>query len=343
MLPSFLPLECQGEKVLHFCSEDYFGFSEHPEVKKRIIRFFLHYGLFSPKISHVEHPITSKFSSLLERETILFLPSHFEALHAVLATFSAQNRQILADSACQISYPSISYRHCDLIHLQERLQQQPKIRKLIVAESTFAATAAHADLLGLIELAQEYSALLVIEDSHSFGIRGFQGLGPCSLYQEIDFVIGSLDKACGLFGGYIACSCAMRDLLLESMPTPFYLLPPFLGALDFVIEKLPSMEGERNQLQQSSYLLRQQLCKMGWEVAPSDSPIISLQMETWEEANHLYKLCKTENLLINPPYFIEGEIKPYRCNFSITIAHTLNQINQLLEVVQRARLEFPRV
>lgn len=338
MSSSFLPLECQKETFLNFGSEDYFGFSEHPEVKKRIIQFFLNYGLSSSRISHIQETIIAKFSTLLERETALFFPSHFEALHTILLFFSMQNRQILLDKACQISAYT-SYRHRNLAHLEELLQKEHKIPKVIVAESTFATTAAHADLSQLVALAQEYNALLAIDDSHSFGIRGCQGLGPCPLYREIDFVIGSFDTACGLFGGYIACSYVMRDLLLKIMQAPSHLLPPFLGALDFVLEKLPTMDGERSQLQQSSHRLRKQLGKMGWQVTPSDSPLISLQMETRKEADHFMELCKTEGLLLRPLYFIEGEIKPYRCNFSITAIHTLTQINQLLEVAQRARLE----
>ena len=125
----------------------------------------------------------------------------------------------------------------------------------------------------------------------------------------------------------------MRDFLLSH--TPPLLAPPLLGALRVALEKIPLMEGERQQLQQRSHWLHQQLHKMGWEVAYAQSPLISLLLKTEEEGKRLQEIFKEKKILLGSLHLIRGELKPYRLSISLTTAHTPEHLNQFLEVARQ--------
>lgn len=325
--------------MLSFCSHDYLCLSDHPEIKKGAIKFVLEHGLSSPSIAgHLipsfQQPVIAKFSALLQRDAALFFPSHFDAMHAALNTFRLQGFQVFSDAACQAP-DTIVFPHLNLSALKTLLKNE-KRPKLILAESTFALTGDHADLSALLVLKREFDALLLVDDSHSFGLNGSEGLGACSAYQEIDLVTGSFDKACGVCGGYIACSEELQNRILESSIFPPLLSPPLLGALDAALEMIPIMDGERHQLKQRSHWLRERLSKMGFELAKGIGPLISLIFGSKEEAEELETALKKAGILVESTRLIKGEEKPYRVNLALTTAHTPDHLGQLIEACAQA-------
>lgn len=315
MITSVLPISgahllCEEVKYLSFCSHDYLCLSEHSDIKKGAIKFLLEHGLSSAgdsplMVPSYQEPVMDKLSGLLQRETALFFSSHFEAQHAVLRAFEAQGMQIFSG---------------EISRLDLERNAGPK---LIAAESE------QADLSELIQLAREFDALLLIDDSHSFGVKGPEGLGFSASYPEIDLIIGTFSKSCGSFGGFIATSQTLRDRILRHTPIAPCLSPPLVGAVDAALDLIPVMEGERRQLHQLSHQLRQKLKEMRFELASGTGPLISLLLSSNEEAEHLKALLHDVQILVSPP------CGP-RLQLALTLAHTPEHLSQLQEALSHA-------
>lgn len=320
--------------MLSFCSHDYLCLSDRAEIKKGAIKFLLEYGIALSGECHLLIPsyqqqVAEKLCAFIERESALFYPSHFETFHALFKWLDSKGIHVLADSAADMLSHE-RYPHLNLSALRKQLGSISR-PKAVVAESTFAQTGDQADIAGLIELCHEFEALLIIDDSHSFGLKGSEGLGPCSAYKEIDIVIGSFGKACGAAGSFIACSADFCDQIARVASTAPLIPPPLLGAIDAALDMIPVMEGERQQLQQRSHWLRQQLRQMRFTLSNGQGPLISLIMESREEGEKLQALLEKAQIVVGPVKVIEGEECPYRLNLALTIAHTPDHLAQLVE------------
>ena len=203
------------------------------------------------------------------------------------------------------------FRHNDLDHLDQLLGQFPG-RKLIVTESVFSMDGDRADLPALVQLAERHGAALYVDEAHATGVLGPQGRGLAAESGGVDVVMGTLGKAFGAFGAYIAGSRALIDYLVNSCPGFIYttaLPPAVLGAVDAALDLVPDMDQERAQLARNSQCLRDVLTHLNYDTLGSSTQIIPAVIGS--EADALAAAQRLENagvltVAIRPPTVPEG-------------------------------------
>nr|NGX27754.1 8-amino-7-oxononanoate synthase [Chlamydiota bacterium] len=190
----------EDQKMLSFCSHDYLGLADNPEIKKNAIKYLLQHGITASSESRdlylsCQQDLETKLSSMLRRETALFFPSRFEANTTTLSTLGHDDATFFIDEGCHFSLfkgaessnaHTQCYPHGRLDRLEHFLEDAKTKTKIIVTESVFSLTGSVSNLPTLIELAEHFDALLYVDDSHSFGIAGVEGIGLAAHLSEID-------------------------------------------------------------------------------------------------------------------------------------------------------------
>lgn len=340
----------EDEKLLSFCSHDYLGLADHPEIKKNAIKYLLQHGITTSTEAKdlylaCHQQLETKLSKMFQRDSALFFSSRFEANLTVFSTLGHENATIFIDEAC---HPSIlqgalhskarvqQYPHTRLDRLEHFLEDCQTATKIIVAESVFSLTSSIANLPTLIELSEHFDTLLIVDDSHAFGVAGVDGVGIASTLSEIDIITGSFSKACGAYGGYVACSEIIRDYLVNLAPvkTSYLFPPPIIGAIDASLDLIPQMEGERKQLQQRSHWLRNILKQNGFNLAKSNTPLISLLFDDSREVENLRSHLLRELILVGPTRCFEGEEVSSRLNLAINVCHMPDHLTRLVDAIK---------
>ncbi|WP_010117476.1 8-amino-7-oxononanoate synthase [Acinetobacter sp. P8-3-8] len=197
----------------------------------------------------------------------------------------------------------LRYRHNDLVHLTQLLQQYHDDdafeRIIVVTESIFSMDGDETDLAELVQVKKQFSkVMLYVDEAHAIGVRGIHGLGCAEQYEvidDIDFLVGALGKAMASVGGYLICHPIIREYLINSMrPLIFSTAqPPICMAwTNFILQKVLHLNAQRQHLQSISQNLQQAVQMKGFD-CPSTSHIVPViigeSSKTVEKAKTLQK------------------------------------------------------
>ena len=346
---TFIPIDganivCQDHKMLSFCSHDYLGLSEHSDVKKNAIKAILQYGMSSPSyectdLSHrLQKQCEERLAKVLCKDHVFFFPSREATNHTLLSVLS-DHATLFIDASCHRSlaqykgYNIYFFEHQNIQQLETLLKNSTVSLKIIVTESIFSLGGDLNDLHILSVLAEQFEALLYVDDSHAFGLFGKEGMGIAPFIKGVDFISGSLNKACGIYGGYLACSKIMRDFLLHHANESFvhHLPSAVIGGLEAALDLIPQMDGERQQLQQRAHFLRTQLQNLQLEIVPSNTALISIIFQTEDEAEDLRIHLFEADIFVAPPHVLNGN---YLLQFVVTSSHMPDHLNILIESIK---------
>ncbi len=310
--------------LLDLCSNDYLGLASHPKLKERAIEYTELYGtgsaasrLISGTKSYHEE-LESALADFHESESALIFNSGFQANTSIIPALADKGDLILADKkshnsiiqGCLASRADfIRFRHNDVDHLTDLLGKNvTKYRNiLIITESVFSMDGDLAPLDEISILAQEYHALLFVDEAHAVGILGSKGRGLSYGISGIDIRLGTFGKSFGSFGAYVFCSKEMRDFLVNFAPGFIYstsLPPAVIGASLAATELIPKMDNQRLYVQKLSETFRVELHKKGWDTCNSASQIIPILTKTEEKALQLADYLRNSGyyvLAIRPP------------------------------------------
>ena len=287
-----------GREVINFSSNNYLGIANHPALataaKEAIDRYGCGSGasrLISGNMT-LHEELENQLAEFKGAEAALVFNSGFQANTGILSTLAGEGDAILSDElnhasiidGCRLSRAkTIVYVHCDLGQLEEALKQAGSCRrKLIVTETIFSMDGDEAPLTGIVELAEKYDAAVMVDEAHATGIFGPGGAGVVSKLGLVDRVLvqmGTLGKALGGFGAYVAGSQALRDLLINRCRSFIFTtsLPPAIMAMAMAAIDLVEGEPERREaLWNNCRLLSDGLKKMGFSLDEIQSPILPL-------------------------------------------------------------------
>ena len=222
-----------GRSILQFCSNDYLGITSHPAVTRAAEMALARYGtgagsarlVVGTSSPHCE--LEEALAQLKQTEAALALSSGYHANTGVLPALTGSEDRIFSDAlnhasiidGCRLSRAATKiYRHNDVEHLTTLLSATgTSRRRVIVTESVFAMDGDLAPLSELASVAKQYDALLVVDEAHATGVFGSQGGGlvqELELGAHVDVQIGTLSKAIGALGGYVAGSQTLIDTLM---------------------------------------------------------------------------------------------------------------------------------
>lgn len=312
--------DADGHALIDASSNDYLGLSRHPLVTTRAAEWAERHGAGAPAsrlvtgTRDITLAVEEKLAAFKGCEAALLFPSGFQANATVIPTLadvgtgtsgtpksqpSEQATTIFSDElnhasivhGCRLARSRTQvFRHSDLDHL-DHLLGQTQGRKLILTETVFSMDGDRADLPALVMLAERHGATLYVDEAHATGVLGPQGRGLAARHGQsrggVDVVMGTLGKAFGAFGAYIAGSRVMIDWLLNRCPGFIYttaLPPTVLGAVDAALDLVPGMDQERARLARNSQRLRGALALQGYDTLDSSTQIIPAVIGSEEDA-----------------------------------------------------------
>lgn len=295
-----------GRALIDASSNDYLGLSRHPLVRARAAEWAERHGAGAPAsrlvtgTRDITLAVEEKLAAFKGCEAALLFSSGFQANATVipaLAMVGAGGTAIFSDELNHASMvhgcraaksKTVVFRHRDLDHLDDLLSQHSENagRKLILTESVFSMDGDRADLPALVQLAERHGAALYVDEAHASGVLGPRGRGLAAGC-GVDIVMGTLGKAFGAFGAYIAGSRTLIDWLVNCCPGFIYttaLPPAVLGAVDAALDLVPGMDDERARLARNSQRLRDVLALRNYDTLGSSTQIIPAVIGSEEDA-----------------------------------------------------------
>ncbi len=290
----------QGKPILLLCSNNYLGFANQPQLCDRACAVTKHYGcsagasrLISGTMElHIE--LEKKIASFKKTPQALLFNSGYVANLALLTTLVGAGDVIYSDAlnhasivdGCRLSRARLKiYRHCDVAHLEDLLQNSAAgfRRRLIVTDSVFSMDGDIAPLPEISVLARKYDAVLVVDDAHATGVLGRGGRGSAEHfgldYNDIDIQMGTLGKALGSCGAYVASAPQYIDYLVNKARSFIYstaLPPAALGASLAAIDLLLAEPEIVSRLRSLVDYFRGGLKRLGIAVRDDPTPIVPI-------------------------------------------------------------------
>ena len=352
-----------GKGVLLLCSNNYLGLAEHERVRAAAADAALRWGAGAGASRLVSGTMTihrrleERLAAFKGTERALLFGSGYLAnigVISALATAGGPDTVIFSDAlnhasivdGCRLARAqTVVYDHCDTEHLAWCLQQHAGRPAVIVTDSVFSMDGDVAPLAEIAVLARRFGARLVVYEAHGTGCRGPGGRGAVAeagLDGTVDLVVGTLGKALGAYGAFVACSATMADFLTNtSRPLIFSTAPPppavaaALAALELIVQ-----EPERvSRLQANADILRDALAREGFEVAGSTTQIVPLIVG---DAALALRICEAAidggifAQAIRPPTVPHGTS---RLRLAVMASHTKPELREAARVLGRAALQ----
>lgn len=355
------PLEARAQARLHaedgellsFASNDYLGLARHPEVEAAFCAGVRAHGAGSGA-AHLlgghrdaHHALEAALAAFVGREAALLFANGYMANLGVLTALAGREDAIFADRLNHASLVDavllsrarlFRYRHADPAHLEGLLQKaSERGRRFIVTDGVFSMDGDVAPLRALIELARRYDAWLMVDDAHGMGVLGPQGRGTLAQMgvngEEVPILMGTLGKAFGVYGAFVAGSRILIDTLVQRARTYIYTtaLPPAVAAAVLASLKLVMTEDwRRERLFHHVSRLRQSLTGLPWRLTGSPTPIQPLLIGPAEAALELSRRLRWRGIYIpavRPPTVPQGTA---RLRITLSAAHEAADVDTLV-------------
>jgi 8-amino-7-oxononanoate synthase len=281
-----------GRSVLSLCSNNYLGLANHPEVIEAAVAAARELGVGSGAsrlISgsmRLHHDLETRLAAFKGAEACLLFTSGYHANLGVISSLVGEGDAVFSDAlnhaslidGCRLSRATVSvYPHVELAALEAHLRSARARRRLIVTDSIFSMDGDAAPLAAICDLAERYDAMVMVDEAHATGVVGPRGGGlvqALGLERRISVQMGTLGKALGGFGAYVAGSSALIDFLVNRARTFIFttaLPPPVVaaaGAALTIVEREPE---RRSTVRRHAQRLRAGLRAGGYDVQGDDT------------------------------------------------------------------------
>ena len=294
-----------GRSVLNFCANNYLGLADDARLIAAAKQGLDDYGYGCASVrficgtQSIHKQLETQISRLLGTEDTILYSSCFDANGGVFETLLTEQDAVISD---ELNHASIidgirlckaaryRYKNNDLADLETQLKASQAAGArfiLVVTDGVFSMDGTIANLSGIAELTERYSALLMVDDSHAVGFIGATGAGTpehCGVSDKVDIYTGTLGKALGgASGGYVSAKAEVVQLLRQrSRPYLFSnsLVPAIAAASLKVLDVLSSDEGAalRAQLKRNAAQFRTAMSAAGFELLPGEHPIIPVML-----------------------------------------------------------------
>ena len=346
----------EEREVLLFCSNDYLGISRSERFKEVVLEVLEKWGAGAPSSRSIagsfliHRELEEELSRFKGTERALLFSTGYMANMGILTTLVGEGDLILSD---QFNHASIIdgarlsraevwvYRHKDMNHLEDLLKRSNHRRKLIVSDGVFSMEGDIAPLRELKELSDKYGAILVIDDAHGTGVLGKEGRGIAEhfgLLGQIDVQMGTLGKALGIMGAFVAGEAVLVEYLLNRARTFMYTtsLPPVVvGMAKEALRILKEEPWRREKLWENTRLFREGAKRLGFRVL-GETPIVPIVIGD-DELTMRFSAALFEMGIyvqgIRPPTVPPGTS---RLRFSISALHSKSDIERALFALKEA-------
>jgi len=358
-------------RVISLSSNDYLGLSHHPRMKAAAIRAVEQYGAGSGAVRTIAGTMTlheeleAELARFKHTEAVLTFQSGFTANTGVIATITGETDLIVSDELNHASIidgmrlskaPRVVYKHADPVSLREVLAEA--VRKgrdgagapyrliLVVTDGVFSMDGDIAPLPAIVQAAEEVGAAVMVDDAHASGVLGKDGRGSVShfgLEGRVAVQVGTLSKAVGVLGGYVAGSQNLRDILVQRA-RPFLFstsAPPAVAAA--CLEAIHIMVDEPELIERlwaNTRRFKAELTRLGFNTGRSETPITPVMLGDSETTIRFSNRLFEEGVFGTSVVFPTVALDRARIRTIVTAAHTDELLDQALTAFDRVGHEL---
>ncbi len=343
-----------GKSYLSFCSNDYLGLANHPQLIAALRQGAEQYGVGAGAAhlvsghTQVHQQLELELAAFAGKPAALLFSTGYMANLGVVQALVGKGDTVFADKlnhaslndAMQLSRASVKrYRHNDIAQLALLLEQTLSGCKLIITDAVFSMDGDLAPLPELLALCEQHDAWLLIDDAHGFGVLGDQGRGSMvhfGITSKRVIYMATLGKAAGVFGAFVAAEQAVIDTLINHANSYVYTTatPSALScALLESLRLIATGEQQRAHLQQLIAQLRSGLRGLPWRLMPSTTPIQPLLVGDNQAALKLSADLGERGIwvaAIRPPTVPQGTA---RLRITLSAAHSVTDVTRLIETL----------
>lgn len=352
-----------GKKVINLSSNNYLGFANHPRLKEAAVKAVEKYGIGSGAVRtivgnmDIHEELEDVLAQFKREEAVMVFQSGFNCNAGTIQAITEKGDLIVSD---ELNHASIIdgarlsranktiYKHNDMDSLEKVLKENREKYKniLIITDGVFSMDGDVADLPSIVNLAEKYEAMTYVDDAHGSGVLGENGRGTVDhfgLHGRVDFSIGTLSKAIGAIGGYVAGSKTMQDWLSHrGRPILFStsLPPAAVGAIIEAVKMLMESSEYTDRLWSNSRFFKEKLGKLGFDTGKSETPITPVIIG--DEA----KTMEFSKKLFENGVFVSGIVFPTvpkgtgRVRCMVTAGHTEEQLERAVGVFEKVGREM---
>jgi len=347
-----------GKRVMLLCSNDYLGLATEPSVIAAAAAATRRFGTSAGASRLVSgnntlyDKLEKKLAAFEERDSALVFSSGYAANMALMTTMVGSEDVIFSDElnhasivdGCRLSRAhTIIFRHNDVDDFAEKIRSAGSFRRgLLVVEGVYSLDGDLAPLEGLVAVAREHELMVVVDEAHATGVLGPRGRGACAragVSADVDVVMGTLGKALGSAGAFVACRSELRELLINRARPFIYTtgLPPAalaaaLAALDIARDHY----ARREHVLELAMSLRDNLGTIGYVTPFGDSQIVPVIIGDNEMAVLLSRELFRRGVFvqaIRPPSVPHGTA---RLRVTPMATHSENDIERAIDVFREA-------
>lgn len=299
--PQGADIRANGKEVINFCANNYLGLSSHPKVIEAAKKALDTHGFGMSSVrficgtQDIHKELEQKISQFLGTEDTILYAAAFDANGGLFEPLFNEQDAIISD---ELNHASIidgirlckaqrfRYKHNDMSDLENKLQEAKNARsKIIVTDGVFSMDGTIAQLDKIVELAEKYQALVMIDECHASGFMGKNGRGTHeyrNVLGKIDIITGTLGKALGgAMGGFTSGKKEIIEILRQrSRPYLFSnaLAPSIVAASIAVLDMLSETTALRDKLEENTKYFRQKISEAGFDIKPGEHPIVPIML-----------------------------------------------------------------
>ncbi|WPU93868.1 glycine C-acetyltransferase [Mucilaginibacter sabulilitoris] len=342
-----------GKEVINFCANNYLGLSGNPKVIRaaKNVMDTHGYGLSSVRFicgtQDIHKQLEAKISEFLGTEDTILYAAAFDANGGVFEPLFNEQDAIISD---ELNHASIidgvrlckaqrqRYKHDDMADLEEKLKATKDLRhRIIVTDGAFSMDGTIAQLDKICALAEQYNALVMIDESHCSGFMGKTGRGTHEHHNvmgQIDIITGTLGKALGgASGGFTSGRKEIIDMLRQrSRPYLFSntLAPAITGASIAVLDMLSETTALRDKLESNTRYFRQKMTEAGFDIKPGVHPIVPVMLYDAKLAQEFAAKMLEEGIYVIGFYYPVVPQGKARIRVQISAAHDIHHLDKAI-------------
>ena len=339
-----------GATVLNFCANNYLGLSSHPKVVEAAKQYIddRGYGLSSVRFicgtQDIHKELEQKLASFLGTEDTILYAAAFDANGGVFEPLFNEEDAIISDALNHASIidgvrlckaQRFRYEHNNMENLEAKLKESAHLRsRIIVTDGSFSMDGTIAQLDKICDLADQYDAIVMIDECHSSGFLGKTGRGTHeyrNVVGRIDIITGTLGKALGgASGGFTSGKKEVIEMLRQrSRPYLFSntVAPSIVGASIAVLDMLSNTTELRDQLEFNTNYFRKQMTEAGFDIKPGDHPIVPIMLYDAVLAQNFAAKLLEEGIYVIGFFFPVVAKGQARIRVQLSAAHTQAHLN----------------
>lgn len=356
--PSDTTITIEGRRFISMASNNYLGLANHPGVKLAAIEAIEQWGVGTGAARLISgtmtphHQLERDLARFKQVEAALTFGTGYTTNLGLIPALIDENGLILADrychasliEACRLAKATLRvFHHNDAGHLEKLLKKREKAKPtLVVTEGVFSMDGDLAPLPDLLTLCRQHDATLVIDDAHGTGVMGKNGQGTiehCGVNPRDVIQMGTLSKAIGTGGGYVAGTAALKDYLINTAKAFIYTTaqpPAIAAAASAAIRIIQNEPARRERLRTNRNALHAALTGLGFQLTETQSPILPIIVKSPERAMEMSQALYKAGIYvpaIRPPTVPKHSS---RLRLTVSSEHTEEQLDNVVTSLEKA-------